>query len=204
MRWLVLVVLAGCSYDNPWQLRVALAEQAISRSDIGLSDRAAISIGDLWVSARSYGSGDIAYPIVPGAGDKLVVTSAFQPTITPYDEPRDALVTWTRLSKDTEPADRHPTTQYATVFLDVHLDVAQRGQATGPLASGLASLELDLDVPVPAPCNLPTAVLGGSVRGCLAACAADVTTPLVPLADGSYGAGPFRIWLQLVPEQCLE
>jgi hypothetical protein len=90
------------------------------------------------------------------------------------------------------------------VYLDVQLDVAQRGQATGPLASGVASLELDLDVPLPAPCELPTAVLTGSVHGCLAACAADITTPLVYLDDGSYAAGPFRVWLQLVPDTCLE
>jgi hypothetical protein len=195
-RLAIFVALAGCGYDGPWALRVALGEQAISRGDIGLSNQAAISVGDLWVSARS-SLGDTAYPVVPGAGDQLVVTSAFQPTITPYDEPRDALVTWTLLAKDSNQTS-------ATVYLDVQLDVAQRGEATGPLASGVASLELDLDVPVPAPCELPTAVLGGSVRGCLATCAADVTTPLVHLDDGSYAAGPFRVWLQLVPDECLE
>jgi len=202
MRLAILVALAGCSYDDPWEMRVALGEQVIARGDIGLADQATVSVGQLWVSVSS--DGDVAYPVTAGAGDKLVVESLFQPTIPPDYVPRDSLATWTRLSKDTEPAEMHPTTQYATVFIDVQLAEAQRGGATGPLASGVARLELDLEVPGPPPCGLPTTVFGGTVRGCLAACAADVTTPLVHLDDEWYAAGPFRIWLQLVPVQCAE
>src|SRR5258708_5332001 len=127
MRGLVLVLvgLVGCAdYDPPWVVRIGVPAQPLTRAQLAIGDQAQVGPGDAWIAIRSYDSADVVYPVAqdtpPG---ELYLESPFDPA---RDDSHGALLTMTRLSRDTEPAENHPGHQYATVFLDAVVAPAVR------------------------------------------------------------------------------
>src|SRR4051794_35840264 len=117
MRGLVLVLvgIAGCAdYDLAWQIRVGVPAQSLARADVAIADQAVVAPGDAWIAIRTDDSTDVVYPIADD-GPALSLESPFEPM---RDDSHAALVTMTRLSRDTEPAEAHPAQQYATIFVD--------------------------------------------------------------------------------------
>jgi hypothetical protein len=193
---LVLVGLAACdTYDPTWQVRVGVPAQPLARADLAIGDAAAVGPGDAWIAIRSYDSTDVVYPIAQDTSD-LYLESPFDPTI---DDPHAALVTATRLSRDAEPAEKHPARQYATVFVEAIVAPAVRDAIAAGMPQQLA---IELEVPSDGPCAKPAVMVAGSVTGCLSggSCAA------APLGrrDGLYQAGPLVLSIEVLGEQCAE
>src|SRR5687767_8428107 len=120
MRSIALVVVVGfaaCTpqFDTPWQVRVGIPSQPIARDRLGIDDTAAVETGDAWIAVRSYGSSDVVYPVVVDESGELRIASPFDSALP---ESHGALLTTTRLSRGTEPAEEHPTVQYATLFVE--------------------------------------------------------------------------------------
>lgn len=192
---LVLVGLAACdNYDPPWQVRVGVPAQPLARAELAISDSASVGPGDAWIAIRSYGSADVVYPVAQDASE-LYLESPFDPSI---DDPHATLVTMTRLSRDSEPAEKHPVRQYATVFVEAIVAPAVRDA----IAAGMPQqLTIELEVPSDGPCAMPAVMVEGTVTGCLAG-----TCAPAPLArrDGLYQAGPLGLSIDILGEQCAE
>lgn len=195
MRWLVLALLGGCTtYDPTWELRAAITTQPLTRAELGIADQVPITPGSAWLSIHSYGTDDVVYPIVDDASG-LRVESPFDAAAT---EQHGDLVTSTRLSRDTEPAEQHPSRQYATLFIDAVVDAAIRDTPT----ADNRTLTIELDIPVPETCKMPFDAIAGTVEGCLDG----VSCPKVALAreGGGYRMGPLIVALEVLPQMCLE
>lgn len=192
---LVLVGLAACStYDPPWQVRVGVPAQSLTRAELAIVDSAAVGPGDAWIAIRSYDSTDVVYPVAQDTTD-LYLESPFDPTIS---DPHAALVTSTRLSRDTEPAEKHPAHQYATVFIEAIVAPSVRDA----IAAGMPQqLTIELEVPTDGPCTTPAVMVAGSVTGCLSG-----SCEAAPLGrrDGLYQAGPLGLSIEVLGEQCAE
>jgi len=202
MRFLVvcaLCLLAGCpGYDSPWTIRVALERQSIARDELGISQQAAVLPGDAWLSLHSWEDTDVVYPVVADATGELQVESPFEPTV---DEAHGVLLTWTRLSRDTEPAEKHPDVQYATILIDSTVVPTAREFAASASAPRLT---LELAIKVPPTCGVPPPSFGGNVEGCLTG--AGTTCDRAPLAirDGLYRAGPLGVFMEVMSQDCVE
>jgi hypothetical protein len=190
---LLMVALAGCTtYDSPWQIRVGVVAQTITRDALRIAAEQRIVAGDVWLSIRSWGGADVAYPVVED-GDGLRVASAFD---SAREDPHGALEISTRLSRDAEPAEQHPDVQYATLFIEA--TVARHHDQARVIEPRLT---IELEVDVPRACDPPPIAVTGTVEGCLGA---GGECGLVPLArrDGSYRAGPLALGMVVLWQQC--
>lgn len=199
MRGLVLVLLglAACdTYDSPWQVRVGIPAQPLTRADLAIADSAAVGPGDAWIAIRAYDSADVVYPIAEDTTE-LYLESPFDPS---REDPHAALVTTTRLSRDTEPAEKHPSRQYATVFMEAIVAPAVRDA----IAAGMPQqITIELEVPSAGPCATPAVSVAGAVTGCLAGGGQCDAAPL-GRRDGLYQAGPLGLSIEVLGEQCAE
>lgn len=198
MRWLlVLVGLAACdNYDPPWQLHIGLPAQPITRADLAIADSASVGPGDVWIAIRSYDSADVVYPVAEDTTE-LYLESPFDPS---RDNSHAALVTSTRLSRDSEPAEMHPSHQYATVMVEAVVAPAIRGA----LPAGIAQqMTIELEVPSAGPCAKPAVMVAGTITGCLAG-GPDCKVGPLARRDGLYRAGPLGLSIEVVGEQCAE
>ena len=193
---LALVVgLVGCAdFDSTWEVRVGIPAQPLAPADLGIVDTATVVPGDAWISIRSWGGSDVTYPVVTD-GATLRLESTFDPAAPAHG----VLLTMTRLSRDTEPAEMHPDVQYATLFVEALVvpqvrDVAAAGQAT--------MLEIEVEANVPPTCGEPPPSVGGTITGCLVGTDCDA----MPLArrDGFYQAGPIAISVAILRQDCVE
>jgi hypothetical protein len=192
---LALLGVTGCmDFDSTWEVRVGIPTQTLAPADLGIAGTATVVPGDAWISIRSWGGSDVTYPVVTD-GAELRIESAFDPAAPAHD----VLLTMTRLSRETEPAEEHPDVQYATLFVEALVvptlrDVAAAGQST--------LLTIELEANVPPTCGEPPASVGGSVDGCLVGSACDP----MPLArrDGLYQMGPIAISVEVLRQDCVE
>jgi hypothetical protein len=195
---LVIVGLASCmpQYDTPWQMRAGIPAQPIARDRLGIADTAAVQPGDVWIALRSYDGSDVAYPIVVDESGGLRIESPFDPALP---ESHGALVTSTRLSRGTEPAEEHPTVQFATLFVEATVAPLVRDAAH---AGGASALTLELDVVVPRTCLPPPASVAGSVDGCLSGGGTTCDESVLARRDGLYRVGPIAMSIELLWQEC--
>jgi hypothetical protein len=195
---LVVVALAACApqYDSPWLMRAGISAQPIARERLGIADTAAVQPGNAWIALRSYDGSDVVYPVVVDETGGLRVESPFDPAIA---ESHGALVTSTRLSRDAEPAEEHPTVQYATLFVEATVAPLLRDAAH---AGGATALTVELDVHVPSACLPPPPSVAGTVEGCLSGGGTTCDESVLARRDGLYQTGPIAMTIEVLGQEC--
>ena len=191
----LLLGLVGCmDFDSTWDVRVGIPMQTLAPTELGITNGATVIPGDAWISIRSWYGSDVTYPVVTD-GAELRVESTFDPAQPVHG----VLLTMTRLAQGSDPPEKHPDVQYATVFVEALVaptvrDVAFAGQTT--------MLTVELAFNVPPTCGEPPPSGGGTVEGCLVGSDCEP----MPLArrDGLYQAGPIGISVEVLRQDCVE